>query len=270
MMRNRKWMVPLLAVWLLAGLSGCVVMDSGDWGDFDQNNSEEARAAFDRVFSLGQKSRLVLEAINGHVTITGDPSATQVRVWGERIVASDDLEDAQDHLSDLRVDFDEGSSTLVVRTLQPSHNDGRTYRVDYFVRLPAHWRLDVELVNGPLCVDSLSGNVDLAVVNGQIDAQGLTGNLEAALTNGQFTGDVVLPVQGRCEIDITNGDINLDIPSATSATFTAGVVNGGVSVSGLTLDGFNVTNRLVSGVLGGGDGEIKLGVVNGRIQVAGR
>lgn len=265
-MVKRKWGLPLVAVVLLAGLSGCVVMDDADW----KEDGYEARAAFDRVFILGQKNRLKLEAVNGPVTVVGQAAATQVRVWGERVVVSDDPADAEEHLGDLSVRFVESGSQIEVTTEQPSQSDGRTYQVDYFVALPAHWSVDLELVNGVLRVDSLSGTVRIDLVNGQVDASGLRGNLGVTMTNGQFEGDVALPDQGQCSIQTVNGTIDLDIPAATSASFTAGVVNGGISVTGLPLDGFTVSNWLVNGVLGSGDGKISLGGVNGRIAVTGR
>ena len=65
------------------------------------------------------------------------------------------------------------------------------------------------------------------------------------------------------------GEVDLDLPAGTSADFAAGVVNGSVVVTGFDLTGFTMTNRKVSGVLGGGDGHVDLDVVNGRVRVSG-
>ena len=61
---------------------------------------------------------------------------------------------------------------------------------------------------------------------------------------------------------------DIGIPQDTSAEFSARVVHGSISVSGLQLRSFDPREQEVSGTLGEGDGLIDLSVVNGDVLVS--
>ncbi len=72
------------------------------------------------------------------------------------------------------------------------------------------------------------------------------------------------------DFDLVNGGITLDLPLAASAMLQADVVNGTISVTGLTLADAVTTPRSVHGRLGAGDGLKELDATNGTIVVMGR
>ena len=67
-----------------------------------------------------------------------------------------------------------------------------------------------------------------------------------------------------------NGDIDLAVPTSTSADFSASTGNGTVSVSNLNLKGGTQTLRSKNGMLGQGEGTIALRTSNGHITVSGQ
>ena len=97
----------------------------------------------------------------------------------------------------------------------------------------------------------------------------INGNLDINLTNGEVSCNMMLPENGSCEITSINAKITLQIPQNTSADFAAGVLNGTVSVTNLDLQNLQSTNNFVNGLLGDGNGTIKLEAVNGVINASG-
>ena len=107
------------------------------------------------------------------------------------------------------------------------------------------------------------------MVNGDIQLEEINGNLDINLTNGEVKSKMILPQNGTCEITAVNAKITLNIPQNTSANFAAGVLNGTVSVTNLTLQDLQSANNFVNGLLGDGNGTIKLEAVNGVINASG-
>ena len=89
------------------------------------------------------------------------------------------------------------------------------------------------------------------------------------LTNGEVGGRVSLAADGVIDVSTVNGAVRLDIPVDTSARFSAGVVNGTIDMSNLTLRDSTSTRKSLQGTLGNGRGRIALGTVNGGIRVSG-
>jgi DUF4097 and DUF4098 domain-containing protein YvlB len=153
--------------------------------------------------------------------------------------------------------------------------------------MPDDWEALVNNVNGNVLIDSPAGKVSIGLVNGNVQLReisetisvGLTngnvvlakiiGNTFIALVNGNIDASLTLPQQGTCEMSTVNGTINLQIPQSTSAQFSAEVVTGSISTSGLIVHDKTTTPTSVRGRLACGEGKIALKTVNGNIIVKG-
>lgn len=113
------------------------------------------------------------------------------------------------------------------------------------------------------------GGARTELTNGNITMRGMHGSLHAELVNGNVLAEMILPVNGVCEIGAVNGVIGLHIPKTTSAEFDAEVSNGAISLTGLALQATVTSPKSVHGRLGSGEGRIALQTVNGNIEVAG-
>ena len=204
-------------------------------------------------FEFERKTRTVfrLEGINGKVQLTGMPDISSITVSGERRVGSESVEDARAHLEQLKVEVEESETAITIRTDQPSKAEGRNYEVNYEITLPPDLEIDV-------------GNI-----NGQIEAEDLAGNATLKLVNGEITASITLPPEGRLELRVVNGNINLEIPSGTSAEFSAAVTNGSIATPNLSLADATSSPHSLTGTLGEGKGTISLFTVNGTISVTG-
>jgi hypothetical protein len=241
---------------------------------FDPNHShgqdEEARASFQYRLAADQAVFLSVHGLNGNIHVTGGADIDSIDVWGERIVRSDDASDAEDHLAMLTVHIQQGDSGIAVTTHQPSRSEGRTYEVDYHVRLPMRLRTAVDLVNGAVTVERISNDVRISSTNGNVECRDILGGCGIELVNGNIACEIVLPARGACSLTTVNGNVTLTVPDTTSAEVEARVTNGNVSVSGLQVKAEQSTRTAFSGVLGEGEGSVRMTTVNGNIQVQGR
>ena len=253
---------------ILAALTvaGCFLDSTGP----DGNQRAEASEPFSEQLDPAGSARLRLVGVNGSVTIVGGPLEGLVRVEGTRTVRSSSRSDAEQFLTQVTVQVEQEGDEISVRTLQPMATEGREVLVDYDLLVPSHLDIEVAHVNGDVDVRSIDASVNVDNVNGAVAATDVVGDVTATLANGVLTGEVTLIPGGLVDLSVSNGDIELDVPTSTSAILEADVVNGSISVSGLTILDATTSTRSVHGRLGAGDGLVDLGVVNGTITLRGR
>lgn len=275
----------LLSILIAFSFQSCIINATDD--DDVNNNQYEAKEAFYiEVPDIGFNT-LQMDAINGNIEVVAVAQIDTIIIQGERIVKSESIADAEDHLPLLLVIVDQSSQTLKIRTEQPSPANGRNYQVDYEVQIPADWvqnlnqvngnilssggqeSIEIHSTNGNIIVDNCQTDVEAVLTNGNITITNVTGSVFAYLTNGNIISQFVLPAGGECEHKTTNGNIQLSIPASTSAEFSAQTANGSVSISNLQLQNPQVSQKSVSGTLGSGQGRIELESVNGIITATG-
>jgi DUF4097 and DUF4098 domain-containing protein YvlB len=213
------------------------------------NTNFVARESFS--FQVVPRNRLILNGINGNVTITGSPGTGGVTVAGERRVESESQADADEQLRQLEVQVLDTADEVLVETSQPDSTGGRNYVIDYNVTVPVNTEVFVENTNGHVSVMDITRSTTVHLVNGQID------------------GRVSLPRDGWIDWMTTNGTIDLAVPRNTSASFSATVSNGSIGVDNLSLQSETRTPNSLQGTLGDGRGRIELSTVNGNISVSG-
>ena len=128
---------------------------------------------------------------------------------------------AERYLDDLQVEVEDRGDEIVIRTIQPDHNQGRNYVVEYTITLPVDLKVAAGLVNGNLTVETIDNVVSVHTVNGNVNLREITGNATVELINGNIDSEVFLPLDGTIDLATTNGNITLSIPHATSAALTA-------------------------------------------------
>ena len=264
--KNRLIILSVILVIGLAIISGCGVVDSDPNVG---NNNYSATETFSLTFETANKSGLKINSINGPIEVFGLDGTTQVKIEGVKKVDSESQSDANAHLKDLEVQISESGGAVDVETRQPKETFGRNYSVYYKIYIPKDFKIEVDLTNGEVFVDSLSSDVDIDLTNGNIMLNEIFGNVKVDVTNGQIDGKMTLPYQGSVDIETTNGGINVSIPQASSANLSAQVTNGIVRVTNLTMTNMTNSSKKITGKMGTGDGSILLKTTNGNIQVIG-
>jgi hypothetical protein len=125
-------------------------------------------------------------------------------------------------------------------------------RIDLHV--PSEATLSVHVINGPVVVDNVTGQLRVSVVNGPITVTGAGSELYLTTTNGPVDADVVrITAQPDIKISTTNGPIDVLVPKGFKASVHASTVFGPVE------------NNLGDS---GGPGSVSLETVNGPVTIS--
>jgi DUF4097 and DUF4098 domain-containing protein YvlB len=239
---------------------------------FDIQSSEPkffAEETFTSELFLVTDMRIRLEAVRGDIEIEGQDDADSVTVIAQKWVGSDSLEEAEMHLNELEILITEETEEILIQTSRPEDSQDRRYIVDYHIILPSNLEIEVTLVNGDIGVQDVQNSVVIDAVNGDVFLSNTAASAIVSLSNGSINSNMVLPLDGEIRMYTDNGNIDLGIPTSTSAVFAASVVNGVISDSNLEFDDAVQTSESLTGTLGNGEGMIDLGTVNGNISVVG-
>ena len=232
---NKPVVLAILTMVMLLMSFGCseTLVQPEDNVNNSGTSKFKARKSFLHTVDLNSQTSLKVEGINGVVNIESVSGTNQVTISGEKIVSADTYQDANSHLKDIEIEIDELTDELLVKTLQPESSNGRSYAVDYTIKVPDHLNVIVRSVNG------------------------------------EITGKITLPLNGTVDMRLQNGIVALEIPQNTSSEFSANLVNGIISVHDLTLQDEVSTIKSVHGTLGDGHGQIFLKTTNGKIDAFG-
>ena len=81
---------------------------------------------------------------------------------------------------------------------------------------------------------------------------------------------MILPINETIDLSVNNGGLVMNIPTSTSAEFSATVAGAGVIiVSDLDIEDSLSTSKSLTSTLGNGEGSITLSTVNGNIEIFG-
>jgi len=213
----------------------CAEVSVGPEVNIDGTNSNKVKASepFFHTLDITTQNTLKIEGVNGTINLESVSGTNLVTISGEKIVSAYTYQDASSQLEYLKVEISELENELVVKTTQPQNSNGRTYTVNYTIKVPENLNLTVEAVNG--------------IINGRIN----------------------IPLQGTTDMFLTNGIVELDIPQTTSAEFVASTVNGSISTRNLVLHNRIETLRSLKGTLGDGEGTASFRTTNAIIDISG-
>lgn len=123
---------------------------------------------------------------------------------------------------------EDGTITIELELRDDAERDHREDRPDFgplTVSVPRGASVEVEVVNGPLTVQDVSGAVSLETVNGSITYSGASTSVEAEAVNG--TVDVRAPRSNETRAGSVNGDV---IVRVAGGVVEAETVSGDIDV----------------------------------------
>ncbi len=218
---------------------------------------------FHRTVPLSANGRVSLSNINGNVEISG---------WNRNEVQIDAVKTARDQqrLDEARIEVETSSNSVEIRTRYPQdHTNNNAASVRYTLHVPQNARIDrVDLVNGSLAVQKITGEIDANLVNGKLRASDLAGEANLATVNGVIEANYTSLSNVRdIKLKSVNGSIDLTLPQSPNAQVSASVVNGSITTDfPLTVKG-HLVGKSISGTLGSGGLQIELSNVNGGIHI---
>jgi len=233
---------------------------------------------YDRTFAVRPGARVVVDNVNGRVTVTAwnDP---RVRVIAYQHVESRDGAVARKAMAGL-LSITADPNTLRVRTNQPKSTDGFfswlagmsvEARVNYEISVPRSMNLDIETVNGTLAANNVSGALRFSTVNGRITVERCAGEIDASTTNGSIAAELLSVSPGRpVKLSTTNGRISVALPRTMAARVDASTSNGSINSDIPVLSTASNRHALHGTMNGGGNAELSLHTTNGSIEIKGR
>jgi hypothetical protein len=227
----------------------------------DRDREHHCEVRVDRLRSTG--SVRVEGHRNGGVSVYGwDGDSIVVRA---RIQASARSESrAAEIARDVRIRVD-GSR---ISADGPSTEGRESWYVSFQIGVPRRTDLQLEVHNGPMSVEDVSGRMELTSRNGPMTLEAVGGDVRARVRNGPLG---VYLTGSRWEgtgldAEATNGPATLSIPSRYSARLETGTTNGPMVIDyPMTLQGR--IDRHITTTIGDGGPTIRVVTTNGPLRV---
>lgn len=241
---------------------------------FDTSVGEDVREEFHQTYPLSPNGRVLLENLNGNVKIA---------VWDRNEVQVDAVKRAskRERLTDATIEVNASPDAVRIRTryrpgthtFDDDDEHGRYHNqasVDYNLSVPRQARLEsIELVNGSIDITGVEGAVKASSVNGRVVTRGLLGEVRLTTVNGSLEATFSrLDESKPLSLTSVNGNVVLIIPSNANANVRADTVHGAITNDfGLEVTDGDYVGHELYGQIGTGGPRIKLGNVNGGIQI---
>jgi DUF4097 and DUF4098 domain-containing protein YvlB len=224
---------------------------------------------FHHSYPLGTGGRVELDNMNGAVHITA---------WDKDEVKVDAVKYAntKERMDDAEIEVENGSSYVSIRTRYHDHDHtwdsggwNNPASVEYTITVPRNARLDeIKLINGPLDIHGVAGEVRASCINGHMTVQGLQGRVKLESVNSRMEVQFDKLSNSPVELSSVNGGIELTLPSDAKAEVEASTVSGSIEDDfGLHVNNHRWVGHDLRGELGTGGPRIELSNVNGRIEI---
>jgi DUF4097 and DUF4098 domain-containing protein YvlB len=243
------------------------------YGQAAAQTPEELREEFHHTYALKPDGRVSLENVTGDV---------QIKVWQRNEVKVDAVKRAykRARLTEAEISVEASPEVIRLSTVYASSTntwnfdgEGRYNNpasVEYTLTVPGGVRLDtIELVNGALNIEDVTGDVEASSVNGPVTARGLTGEVKLSTVNGKLEARFErLNPSGSITLTSVNGPVVLLLPKNADAELAASTMQGEMSNDlGLAIERGEHVGQNLTGTLGRGGASIKLNNVNGNISI---
>lgn len=219
--------------------------------------------------SVGAGKTITIKGVNGSIAAEHS-SGTDVDVTAVRTAHRSNPNDVRIHVAPT-------ANGYTVCALYPgdgndclsshSHTRNNDTQVEFTVRVPSGVRLDAHTVNGSVMAQSLRADVAASTVNGKVEVSTL-GSVVANTVNGNIHATMgrVNWSEAR-KFHTVNGNIDLDLPSSTSAEIRASTVNGSISSDFPLMVHGRFGGKSITGTIGTGGRELDASTVNGSIHL---
>lgn len=259
-MKTQKYILIVLALIFTFSASGC-------------GKRYEKKETSEYKISVQGKTEVSIENINGKINVTRGDSTEGIYVKADMIsyVKKRDLDKPQ---GEVRIEID--SSGDVVKVIGNYNREkhffnfetGKNAKIDFFVKVPAGLKVDVDNVNGKVEISNISEDIKVNLVNGDVALQNTSGNNVVDLTNGSVKG--ILDSTMGMNIDVINGSITIDLSKNYKGEISADIVHGKINFNDLDVIVRSDEKKSFRGYIGNSSKTIKCEVVNGKITFNGK
>jgi len=259
-----KYLYSALAAALL--LVGCTDVNPHD------PKAVQVEAAEQRAWEAGAVDGIVVNSVSGDIAIAANGRSDSIMANVTRYATGEDSTDAFVWLDSVVVTDAVNGGELKIVCGFPSDFSGHNLGARLEMSSPAGKKLNIELVNGNITIDSMVAGAKLDCVNSNVAIVGLQGGVDVGTVNGNVDCDMAaLTGSEAAVLSTVNGSLVLSLPADVSATFDARTGNGTVTVSGFGSVSYTTDEpRYKVGTIGGGGTTIDLDCNNGNVTIRAR
>lgn len=235
-------------------------------------SGEQVTEEFHQTYPLSATGRVNLANINGGV---------KIKVWDRAAVQVDAIKKAyrRERLDEAKIEVTATEDNIRIKTDYPDEQqtfrgDQRRYEnpatVEYSLTVPRKAILEsIELINGPVDIEGVEGNVKASSINGSVTVSGLMGEARLSTINGPLQAVFTqLDDSKAISLGSVNGNVTIVIPSDANATVRASTVHGMISNDfGIQVKHGEYVGHNLDGQIGSGGPKVKLTNVNGGIRI---
>lgn len=233
---------------------------------------QQVTEEFHQTYPLSATGRVNLGNINGGV---------KIKVWDRAAVQVDAIKKAyrRERLAEAQIEVTATEENIRIKTEYPERNqnfrsgEGRYDNpaiVEYTLTVPRKAMLEsIELINGPLDIDGVEGNVKASSINGPVIARGLMGEARLTTVNGQLQATFTQLDEAKpISLASVNGNLTVVIPSDSNASLRASTVHGSISNDfGIQVKHGEYVGHNLDAQIGNGGPRVKMTNVNGAISI---
>ncbi|MFQ6084634.1 MAG: DUF4097 domain-containing protein [Candidatus Aminicenantia bacterium] len=243
----------------------------------------DEREEFHKIVDLKKGGKLILENINGSITISSWDK-NQVDIFAVKSTKEKYREELKE--TEIEVHSTEDSLTIRTKYLRRFFIRSNHVSVRYELKVPKEINLEkiksvngeinisdiigsinTFTTNGKILLSNLKGKANVSTTNGAINVENFSGELEAETTNGSISLEIS-QLKNRLEAATVNGSIKVYLSPEIDADFEAKTVNGGISCDfPVRIKKLGFLGRKLEGKIGRGGNLIYLRTVNGSIKI---
>jgi len=228
--------------------------------------SAEETKVVEKAFTVKDGTGFKIENINGRVDIEKS-NTNQIE-----IIATISAKSARD-IERIQLVMEQSGNDVNIETKYKNSdwgNNNNSGKVEYQIKLPSQVTdSEVDLVNGSLVLENVSGTFDVDLVNGSIEATDLNGDSDLNSVNGSVELSYLsLDKVNKINVDTVNGSIKVRLPTDANIKIDAETMHGNIRNDfGLTVEKSLFSGRHMKGEVGDASTKLSLESVNGSIKI---
>ncbi|MEN9642649.1 MAG: hypothetical protein RIR77_1838 [Planctomycetota bacterium] len=234
----------------LMAVAGCITVESSTVADPDHRSIPVITNT-----SVADGGKLLIDGINGRVTVSRDPTLSKLEVSAEFHCGGATQAESNDRVKHTRLIAERtADGGIRVRAEFPALQSGaahspsdsanldiRAARLDGIEIATTNGRIKVEgfagqlkarTSNGGIRINGHSGPVLLQTSNGAIDARNIGTPAELETSNGTVDASLASGQDGPVSVRTSNGGVRLELPVSWSGHVEAETSNGRVNLEG--------------------------------------
>jgi hypothetical protein len=242
--------------------------------------SETLEETYKKSIPVQNQEILLVKNQNGNIDVHAW-DREEIEIIAYKKVKAGSPGAARRYMEDLRIEIEDTGKEIRVNTMFPDEDrdgssifswllnlGGKSASIDYEIRVPSKFNLDIHSTNGNIFVEECEGRFDLETTNGNMQAENVKGAARCKTTNGSITVSLLDVFENEEQsFYSTNGSVKLFLPETLNANLKARTTNGSVECDLPMHDVDRESKRNIEATINQGGPLIYIKTTNGTIHI---